>query len=162
MRKGNREITAIDEIISVMEKCDVCRIALNNGDYPYILPLSFGMDYKGEKLTLYFHSALEGMKLDLIKKDNRAAFEMDCEGELEYHREKGYCTYNYASVIGMGKITFVEKDEEKIYCLEKLMEHYHSGEKAPFSKAALPRTTVYKLEVETITGKRKVSLKSVK
>ena len=117
MRKGNREITAIDEIISVMEKCDVCRIALNNGDYPYILPLSFGMDYKEEKLTLYFHSALEGMKLDLIKKDNRAAFEMDCEGELEYHREKGYCTYNYASVIGMGKITFVEKDEEKMCCL---------------------------------------------
>ena len=114
------------------------------------------------ELTLYFHSALEGMKLDLIKKDNRAAFEMDCEGELEYHREKGYCTYNYASVIGMGKITFVEKDEEKIYCLEKLMEHYHSGEKAPFSKAALPRTTVYKLEVETITGKRKASPKSVK
>lgn len=160
MRKANREITGIDEIISVMEKCDVCRIALNNGDYPYILPLSFGMDYMNDKITLYFHSAMEGMKVDLMKKNNRVAFEMDCEGELEYFREKGYCTYNYASVIGTGKITFVESESDKIYCLEKLMEHYHNGEKAPFSRAAVPRTLVYRLEVEKITGKRKVSAKA--
>ena len=32
-----------DDIVRIMEKCDVCRIALNNNGYPYILPLNFGM-----------------------------------------------------------------------------------------------------------------------
>ena len=44
MRQGNREITELNEIIGVMKKCDVCRLALNDNGYPYILPLNFGME----------------------------------------------------------------------------------------------------------------------
>ena len=43
MRRSDREVKDFDGIIRIMEKCDVCRIALNNNGYPYILPLNFGM-----------------------------------------------------------------------------------------------------------------------
>ena len=44
MRRSDREIKNRDEIIEVMKKCDVCRLAFNDEDYPYILPLNFGME----------------------------------------------------------------------------------------------------------------------
>ena len=71
MRRSNREITDRNEILQVMERCDVCRLALNDGEYPYILPLNFGMEQAGEQIILYFHGATEGKKLDLIAKDPR-------------------------------------------------------------------------------------------
>ena len=60
MRRSDREITDRNEILGVMEKCDVCRLALNDAEYgyPYILPLNFGMKADGEQIVLYFHGAL--------------------------------------------------------------------------------------------------------
>lgn len=154
MRQKNREIKEFNEIIEVMKSCDVCRLALNDGGYPYILPLNFGIEVVDGKLNLYFHSALEGHKVDLIKKDNRASFEMDCRHQLQYFEEKGYCTMSYESVIGRGRIRILD-EEEKMDALMKLMDHYHMGKEAYFNPAAIPRTLVYVLEVEKITGKRK-------
>ena len=41
MRRNDRELKDMNDIIRVMEKCDVCRLALNDEDYPYILPVSY-------------------------------------------------------------------------------------------------------------------------
>lgn len=135
-------------------KCDVCRLALNDNDFPYIIPLNFGMTYDNGVIELFFHSALKGYKLDLIRKDNRASFEMDCSHELQYFEDKGYCTYAYESIIGNGIISFV-KNEEKATALGIIMNHYHSEENAYFNPDAISRTAVYKLTVEHISGKRK-------
>ena len=102
MRRKDREVTDLSEIIEIMKNCDVCRLAMNDDGFPYILPLNFGMAVNGDKITLYFHSALEGYKVGLIRKDNRASFEMDCKHELQYFEDKGYCTMAYESVIGRG------------------------------------------------------------
>ena len=126
MRQKNREIKEFNEIIEVMKRCDVCRLALNDDGYPYILPLNFGMKIVDGKVILYFHSALEGYKVDLIKKDNRASFEMDCMHQLQYFEEKGYCTMAYESVIGSGRIRILE-EEEKMDALKSIMAHYHMG-----------------------------------
>ena len=155
MRRKDRQGLDFKEIYEIIERCDVCRIALNNDGYPYMLPLNFGISAENEKLTIYFHSALEGQKLDLIKNDNRASFEMDCNHKLEYFEERGYCTYASESVIGRGHIFMIEDDKEKFEALELLMDHYHPGKKAWFNPAAIPRTAVYKLVVEEFTAKRK-------
>ena len=79
MRRKDREITDFDEIVEIIKKCDACRLAFNDGDYPYIVPLNFGLNVvDGKQVELYFHCATKGTKLDLIRKDNRATFEMDC------------------------------------------------------------------------------------
>lgn len=154
MRQKNREIKDFEEIIEVMKQCDVCRLALNDDGYPYILPLNFGMDVADGKITLYFHSALEGYKVDLFQRDNRASFEMDCRHQLQYFEDKGYCTMSYESVIGRGTIRILKENEKKD-ALEKLMAHYHKDPKAYYNPAAADRTLVYALDVQQITGKRK-------
>ena len=37
MRRSDREVTKFSDIIAIIEKCDVCRLALNDEDYPYIM-----------------------------------------------------------------------------------------------------------------------------
>lgn len=154
MRRSDREITNIDEMVEVIRKCDVCRIALNDDGFPYILPLNFGLDYTDGVIKFYFHSALEGKKLDLIQADNRAGFELDCNHQLQYFEDRGYCTMSYESIIGKGTIEILG-DEAKMEALRKLMDQYHPGKDAYFNPAAMSRTTVYCLTVSEITGKRK-------
>ncbi|WP_373218496.1 pyridoxamine 5'-phosphate oxidase family protein [Ruminococcus sp. 5_1_39BFAA] len=151
MRRSDREVTDRNEMIQIMEKCDVCRLVLNDEGYPYIVPLNFGMLVKEDRLELYFHGAAEGKKYDLIARDNRATFEMDCEHLLVLDEEKGNCTMNYESVIGRGFVEMVP-DDEKYEGLCILMNHYRE-EGFPFSQKAIPRTNVFKLVVTEMTGK---------
>ena len=154
MRRKDREITDINDMIQVMERCDVCRLAMNDGDYPYILPLNFGMQVVDGQITLYFHGATEGKKYDLFKQDNRASFEMDCAHGLVTDEGTGNCTMEYESVIGRGKVEIVP-EEEKYEALCILMAHYHK-EDFPFNQAMIPHTNVFKLTVEQMTGKRRM------
>lgn len=156
MRQANREVKDKNEIINIIRSCDVCRLALNDDGYPYIIPLNFGLKVDEEKIVLIFHSALEGKKMDLIQKDNRASFEMDCNHTLKYVADKGYCTMDYESVIGRGRIRILS-EEEKFDALQEIMNQYHDEKNTYFNPAAISRTSVYCLVVDEITGKRKKS-----
>lgn len=155
MRRADREIKEFDEMIQVIEKCDVCRLALNDEEYPYILPLNFGMQIEGGKIVFYFHGAVEGKKYELMEKNPKASFEMDCAHRLVTSHEKGSCTMEYESVIGYGTLEFVPEDE-KYDALCILMKHYHKEDFA-FNKAIIPKTVVFKLTVDNCTGKRRMT-----
>lgn len=154
MRRKDREITDFHELIEIMKKCDVCRIALKDEDgYPYIVPLNFGLEVQGETIYLYFHAAKEGKKLDLIAKDNRAAFEMDCDHNFILYEERMSCTMGYASVMGHGTIEYVA-EEEKFEALKILMRHYHAEDFA-FNTKMMEVTAVLRMTVTDMTGKRR-------
>ena len=153
MRRSDREVTELDAIVAIMEKCDVCRLALNGHGYPYIIPLNFGMRRNGETIELYFHGAEEGTKYDLMEQDNRVSFEMDRGHRLVTDEEHGNCTMEYESVVGQGRLELLP-DDEKENALSVLMKHYHQ-EEFPFNRAVVPRTKVLKLTVEKVTGKRR-------
>ena len=61
MRKANREVKDIEKIVEVMKKCEVCRIALNDEEYPYILPL-VNICLYAQKVVSFF----EGNKADWV------------------------------------------------------------------------------------------------
>lgn len=153
MRRKDREITDFDEIMNIINKCDVCRLALFNDDFPYIVPLNFGVDVEDEQLYLYFHCANQGTKLDLIAKNNKATFEMDCEHNIILYKERMSCTMGYASVIGHGTIEFVD-DAHKFEALKIIMRHYHS-EDFKFNTDIMNITTVFRLKVLDMKGKRR-------
>lgn len=153
MRRKDREITDFDQIIEIIKCCDVCRIALNDEDFPYIVPLNFGLDVQGNQVFFYFHAAKVGKKLDLIAKDNRATFEMDCDHNFILYEERMSCTMGYASVIGHGTIEIVP-DEEKYEALKILMRQYHA-EDFKFNTDMIPVTTVLKMTVSDMVGKRR-------
>lgn len=73
MRRTDREITDRQELLDVMARCDVCRLALNDeSGYPYVVPLNFGMEEREGTLYLLFHGALTGTKYDRMEQDPRA------------------------------------------------------------------------------------------
>ena len=149
MRRKDREITDFDEMMKIIAKCDTCRLALFDDEFPYIVPLNFGTNVEEGQLYLYFHSAKEGTKLDLIRKNNKVTFEMDCEHNIIMYDERMSCTMGYESVIGHGIVEFVE-DENKINALKILMRHYHE-EDFKFNEKAILRTDS-KTQKEVITG----------
>ena len=158
MRRRDREIKEFNEILQVILDCDSLVLGLNDGEFPYLVPLNFGIDIEDGQLYIYFHCANEGKKLDLIKKNHRASFEMDHAHQLVLNDEKMSCTMEYESVTGKGFIEIVSEDK-KIKGLKILMKHYHVSE-FPFSMKPVKNTTVFRLKVIELKGKRrKVSVK---
>lgn len=160
MRRNDREITEFSEMTDVMKRCDVCRLALNDEDgYPYLLPLNFGMEETDGRVTLYFHGAKEGKKYDLIRKDVRASFEMDCSHRLVLsEKEDGcQCTMEYESVIGQGTIEILS-DAEKQKALNLLMKQYYPDrtENFVFRPEVVAMTEIFCLKVEHMTGKKRL------
>lgn len=154
MRRHDREITDRNEIMNIIAKCDVCRVVINDELYPYIVPLNFGEDIEDGQLYLYFHSALEGTKTDLFRKNPNVTFEMDCGHNIILYDERMSCTMGYESVIGHGVIEFVENPEDKHKALVILMRHYHE-EDFTFKTEVEKMTAVYRLKVTDMTGKRR-------
>lgn len=152
MRRKDREIKEKQDMITVMNKCDVCRIALNHEDgYPYIIPLNFALTVTKGRVELYFHGALEGTKYELMERDPRVSFEMDCSHELVFDEEKGSCSMNYESVIGRGHMEIIP-EEEKLEALGLIMEQY-GREDFEIRPEVMKITRVFKLVVEEMTGK---------
>lgn len=153
MRRIDREITQFEQKIAVMKKCDVCRIAFFDEEYPYIVPFNFGMQIKGEEIVLFFHGAIEGKKYDLMKKNKKVGFEMDCGHKLVYEKETQNCTMEYESIVGRGILSFVPP-EEKYTALCCIMDHYYKDQNIPFNQNIISKTNVFRLKVVSFTGKQ--------
>ena len=156
MRRKEREITNIEEKLTIIEKCKICRIGLCKNNRPYVVPLNYGYVYENGKLTLFFHGAAEGKKIDLIKNNNEACFEVDCDTGLVEGNTACKYGYEYRSVIGFGKMRILETKEEKTAGLNFLMRH-QTGKNIEYSfeEGELKNVLVFKMDVEEFTGKER-------
>ncbi|MEN6319255.1 MAG: pyridoxamine 5'-phosphate oxidase family protein [Syntrophaceae bacterium] len=148
MRRSKDEITDRMEIDNIIRQCRVCRLGLSNGEEPYIVPLCFG--YDGE--TLYFHSAPDGRKIDILRKNNRVCFEFDIPGDMKESEQICKWGIRYRSVIGFGKAELVDDGDAKRKALDILMAQY-SDKTYSFPNEVLTKTTVIKVVIDHITGK---------
>ncbi len=149
MRRKEKEIADINEIEKIIEKAIYCRIGLVDNDEPYVVPVCFGY----ERNALYFHSALEGRKVELIKKNNKICFEIDTDVELVKAAEPCNWAMRYRSVIGVGKAHILESDEEKSHGLRVIVRQYSEDDSA-FPKETLDKVIVVRVDIESITGKK--------
>lgn len=154
MRRKDRNVNNLAEIESIIQKADVCRIALTDNNLPYIVTLNFGYK-KGNPSAFYFHCANEGRKIDMIEKNNIACFQMDVEHELITAKKACGFTMNFKSIVGYGKIVKVTSKEEKIEGLNYIMKQYTGKDKFEYEDKMLDKTTILKLEIDEITGKIK-------
>lgn len=152
MRRKDREITDWAELLAIIERCSVCRVALKDEEGLYIVPLSFGYIAEGDDLRLYFHSAKEGRKVRAIGQGAEAAFEMDEEFTLV--PGKTACEHGglFGSIVGSGHIAPVEEMAAKQQALEALMRHM-TGEAWTITPEQTEAVRVYELTVQQISGK---------
>lgn len=157
MRRADREVTVQSEIYEIMEKCEILELALNDEDgYPYVIPMNFGFQVIDDKPVIFLHGAKDGKKLDLIRKDSRCAFSMSTGHELILGKVACAATWKYESVCGKGKICFVE-GEEGIRALTELMRKYDPEHEHAFDERHLKAVTCMKIDIESITGKRRMT-----
>jgi nitroimidazol reductase NimA-like FMN-containing flavoprotein (pyridoxamine 5'-phosphate oxidase superfamily) len=149
MRRKEKEIEDKKEIEQVINNALVCRLAMSDDNQPYVVPLCFG--YRDG--TIFIHSAREGRKIDILKKNNRVCIELD--GDTEMVEAKTACkwTVKYRSVIGFGKASLVDDREEKLKAYDVIMGHYAQG---PFEykTECLDQTLIIRVDIETMTGKK--------
>lgn len=121
-----KEITDIDKIEDVLRSARVCRVALFDGEYPYIIPMCFGYDLTGGKLEIYFRCDEKGKKMELLRANPKAAFEIDKLHEIV--KTDAACGFaaNYHSITGTGTIESIT-GIEKITGLNLLMKKYFGG-----------------------------------
>jgi nitroimidazol reductase NimA-like FMN-containing flavoprotein (pyridoxamine 5'-phosphate oxidase superfamily) len=153
MRRTDREIESREEMDDIIRGSHVCRIALAKDNIPYIVPVSFG--YDGE--SIYIHTAKEGKKINIIKINNNLCFEFERNVKL-FKDPDNACkwTFSYESVIGFGKIYELESFEDRKNGLNKIMSQY-SGKEWVFGEDKLNGIRVWRIGINSITGKRSIS-----
>ena len=166
MRRKDREVTAIADLLAIIDRCRVCRLGLCDDGRAYIVPMNFGYSLENGALTLYFHSAREGKKIDIIRKNNKACFELDCDHKLLSGDQACEYSFAYSSIIGFGSIEFIDAEQEKINALEILMKHQTGKEAQPdtlnsfiICKEAVDSVTVFKLAADSFSGKCRTAAK---
>ncbi|WP_243166039.1 pyridoxamine 5'-phosphate oxidase family protein [Acetobacterium fimetarium] len=152
MRRKDREVTEIRELMKIIEQCKICRIAMQDQDGLYIVPVNFGYLYLNNQLVIYFHSAREGRKIAALQENSAVAFEMDCEHRLITADVACQYGYSFKSIIGNGRAFFVHDVEEKKIAMFELMKH-QTGQNFSFDEHMVDCVSVLKIVVDHFTGK---------
>ena len=155
MRRADREVTDINQMQEILSTCKTCHLAMIDDGYPYVIPLSYCYELKDHTLTLYFHCAKEGRKIDILHKNNSVCFEMCLEGEPIFANETPCNSgYYYSSIIGFGNVDFVDGVEEKRKALSLLMKHQANLE-IDFNVTQASSICILKVVTDNFTGKKK-------
>ena len=150
MSRKEKEIKGREEIDEIIRGSQVCRLALAAENLPYLVPLSFGYDGS----AIYLHTAREGKKIQCFKANNRACFEFERNVRL-LRDTNNACkwSFSYESVIGYGTIHELVDPAQKEYGLNQIMLQY-SGKQWKFKDAIFSKTRVWKISIDSLTGKR--------
>lgn len=149
MRRAEKQIKDQNEINEIITQSRVCRLAMVDGNQPYVLPLNFGYDFP----FLYFHSAAQGRKLDLIRKNPKVCFVFDRLEKIKKNTLACEWGAAFASVIGEGKAEILGTLEEKIQGMNTIMAQY-SGRSHEFPQETLEKTAVIRVTISQMTGKK--------
>jgi nitroimidazol reductase NimA-like FMN-containing flavoprotein (pyridoxamine 5'-phosphate oxidase superfamily) len=150
MRRKEKEISNTDEIDAIIGQADICHLGLIDDDEPYVVPVNFG--YK--KNRIYFHSAREGRKIDVIRNNPKVCFNIVTDIKV-VRPSPDSCTTKYKSVTGTGIATIVEDIREKLDGLKSIMRQTIGCEYA-LSREKVDSVLVVRIDIQKITGKQSV------
>ena len=151
MRRKDKEVSELEQIEEIINGANICRLGLYDNGKVYIVPMSFG--YANRKL--YFHSAKEGRKIEILKSNPNVGFEIDIDLGLVSHEVACDWSNKFKSVIGIGQASFVEDSNQKITALNIIMQNYSDAE-FQFPEGALSSTLVFMIDIEEMTGKQSI------
>ena len=149
MRRADRALADPELLDALMRQAPTVFLSMQDESGPYVVPLTFGWD--GE--SLWLHSALEGKKVDLLKKNPEVGFALVAEQELVPGEPACRWTMRYRSVMGKGVADFITDPDQKMKGLECLMSKFTPGP-YHFDEKALSHTLVIRVRVTELTGKQ--------
>jgi nitroimidazol reductase NimA-like FMN-containing flavoprotein (pyridoxamine 5'-phosphate oxidase superfamily) len=149
MRRSEKQVTNLKGIEAILCSGQICFLSMVDDGKPYIVPLNYGYDNH----ALYFHSAPEGRKIDIMKKNPDVSFCILAGYELVKGENPCSWSTKYSSVIGTGKARILTNLEDKKLGLTVLMGQ-HSEKKYDFTGMELDNVVIIKIDIEELEGKR--------
>ena len=150
MRRKERQITE-EEAWAVVDKCEYAFLAMTAEDgTPYGLPVTIVREGR----NIYFHSALEGRKVECLRRQPRVC--LTCVGDAAIQQDR--FTTLYESAVAFGTAAEVTENAEKVEVLRLLCLRHTPDNMADFDRAvnaSLARTGIWKIAVDELTGKAK-------
>lgn len=153
MRRKDREITDFNAIVGIIDDCEIIRLGLADGDYPYIVPVNFAYTIEGEQICFYIHGAMAGRKYEMLSKNPYCSFEMDIPLQMDCLVEQKDVTMRYKSVMGKCKVEFLEGDAKQSAIDDVIMARHEETKNFEYNTETVARTAVAKLTVFEITAK---------
>ena len=158
MRLREKEITDPGEIRTILETCAICRLGFSEGGVPYVIPINYGYSYVDGVITVFFHCAGEGRKIDIIRQTPIACFEIDRVEREDPKSNPDKIAVKWESLIGTGTVQFVTDFHEKRKLLGKMMRvflgynpHYRPN---PLTDDRVHGVTMFKIVLEEFKAKR--------
>ena len=150
MHCKEKEITGRAQIDAVICRCRVCRLAFAVDRKPYLVPLCFGYDGS----CLYFHTAHTGKKIDCLQANPDVCFEFEHHLHLISSAAQP-CAWGFGfeTVIGYGRMIELTATEDKVRGLHHIITQY-GGDPGPLAPGSLADVRVWRLDIESMTGKR--------
>jgi nitroimidazol reductase NimA-like FMN-containing flavoprotein (pyridoxamine 5'-phosphate oxidase superfamily) len=148
MRRNDKAITDRAALLSIIRRAQVCRLAMCDGDQPYVVPLCFGL--LGD--SVYIHCASAGRKLDILRANPRVCVEFAIDQEIVFAPVSCKMSMRYRSVIGFGTAAIVENAEEKRRGIAAIVRQYAEMTDI-IPDEALACIVVLKVNIEELTGK---------
>ena len=148
MRRFKQQLTAQECETTLKDAYRGFLSVIGEGGYPYTIPINFL--YRDN--CIYFHSALQGHKIDAIKQSPKACFTVINEPV----QQENDWWYHVSSVVCFGQVSIIENQEERMEILKSLGQKYfpegYDMEKDLIMNA--PRAAVLCLSIDHMTGKR--------
>jgi nitroimidazol reductase NimA-like FMN-containing flavoprotein (pyridoxamine 5'-phosphate oxidase superfamily) len=150
MRRKEKEITSREEIDAILSGQNLCHLAMVDDGEPYIIPLTYAYDGN----NLFIHSAKEGRKIDVLKKNNRVCF--DVCGDFQPASADKVCrkSTKFSSVIGTGHAEFVQDREGVVLALNALMKQTFGPGTWDFVEEKVNNVLIIKIVIDSLSGKR--------
>ena len=152
--KREREVTDINEIKEILDKSMIVHVGMVDDGEPYVVPMNYGYTLEDGELCIYLHGATVGRKIDIIKKNPKVFFEMECD--VTPFEGKVACQYGttYASVMGKGTAVVLEDVNDKIDGLTKFMKT-QTGKDFTFDEKMVSIVNVFKITATHFTAKKR-------
>ena len=154
IRRQNRILEDKDRIEELLSgpEYGFLSLGITENGYAYGIPISYV--YDKESQSLYFHCAMEGQKIDLMRKNSKVSFCI--VGKIKPVASK--FTTLYESVIAFGDVTLDLPDDEKHKALHLLVQKYSPGFEElgeTHIQKSWNRTYTFKIEIKHISAKAK-------
>ena len=153
MRRHRQQLSR-EECERILGRCTSGVLALTgDGGYPYAVPLS----YVYADGAIIFHSAVEGHKVDAIRRDSRCSF---CVIEQDEIKPAEFTTY-FRSVIAFGRIHILEDAAEKVQALRLLGRRYSPDDEPGLQHEidkSMHHVLLLRLDIEHLSGKEAIEL----
>ena len=162
MRRADRQ-TGLDDAKTILHSCETGFLGvIGDNGYPYVIPMDFyydNSDCDDSGHSIYFHSALKGHKIDAIEAGSKACFSVVSEATVL----PDVLSIAFSSVTVFGKAYVVTGSQEKKQALHHLFDKYILGkgkltakDGAEYIEEHFAQTAVIKMEIQHMTGKRRV------